>query len=73
MSNPCPTCGAPDGGLISYWRDTYGRRTQQADLLVGAFVAIAAQLDALDELPWWRRRRRQLHLDAIRDTLRLVT
>lgn len=61
-----------DEGIVRYWRETYQRRTQEAHKLRGALVAIATQLDALNELPWWRRRQRRLHELAIADTLRLV-
>lgn len=58
--------------IVRYWRETYHRRTHEAHKLRGALIAIAAQLDALNELPWWRWRRRRRHELAIADTLRLV-
>lgn len=60
------------GGIVDYWRNTYARRTEEAHKLRGALVVIASQLDVLDELPWWRFRRRRRHELAIRDTLRVV-
>lgn len=72
MSHPCPTCGAPDGGLVNYWRDTYAKRTDEAQRYRGALIAIFVQERALEALPWWRRRKRKLHRLAIRDTLTIV-
>lgn len=49
--------------------DYYRERT---DLLRGALIVIDAQVWQLAGLPWWRRRKRRLAFDTIRDTLELV-